>query len=331
MHAYVDQPLQVYSHLLLNRTLGYSSIDGKWEEPSLAEGEVKQLEELGLGVAIDITAKHPWVTKSAFLAKSVNSDDVIVINESNKFHRAREHVEKYSDVQAGLESSFRPDPSRPINVTVAADFHRSSTRSKTIDSRTLLTRTVAFRARDPGNWNKSVRKENFETNLHTYLVNHKCFPSCNKPDCKEPECQKYSAATNHQCIHYLKELGGVTHYVSSVTLGATRYQVHLNTTLFSSASTSSGISADTFVSASTKFKASRKVFQSQSKEQRIGKIPESLDSNVLQFRTKGEAVVKCSYNSLANLVSHPDLRMQLEMGIHEYIDSKKNGTRKFAI
>ena len=309
--------------------MGDSSIDGQWE-PSLThlEDELKALEELGLGVAIDITAKHPWVTKSAFLAKPVESKDLIVINESNKFHSSREHVEKYSDVQAGLESSFRPDPSKPINVTVAADFHRSSTRSKTIDSKTLLTRTVAFRARDPANRDETI--EEFETNLHKYLVKENCFPHCNKPKHypRPCQCHKYSATTNHKCIRYLKELGGVTHYVSSVTLGATRYQVHLNSTLFSSASNSSGISADTFVSVSTKTTASRKVFQSQSKEQRIGKIPDSLDCNVLQFRTKGEAVVKCSYNSLSNLVLHPDLHVQLEKGICEYIDSKKNGIRK---
>ena len=314
---------------MLNRTTGDSSIDGRWE-PSLThrEDELKAIEELGLGVAIDITAEHLWVTKSAFQAKSVESKGLIVINESNKFHSSREHVEKYSDVQAGLESSFRPDPSKPINVTVAADFHRSSTRSKTIDSKTLLTRTVAFRARDPANRDETT--EEFEPNLHKYLVKEKCFPECEHGlSCRQ--CGKYSPTTNHKCIRYLKKLGGVTHYVSSVTLGATRYQVRLNSTLFQSASTSSGSSIDTFVSVSTKAKGCRKVFQSQSKEHRIGKIPESLDCSVLQFRTKGEAVVKCSYNSLANLVSHPDLCTQLEMGIREYIDSKKNGIRKYAV
>ena len=296
--------------------------------------ELKALEELGLGVAIDITAKHPWVTKSAFQAKSVVGarKELVVINESNRSHRSREQVETYTSIQQGLESSFRPDPTTPINVTVAADFHRSSSRSKTINSQTILTRTVAFRAKDPlgKSGEDSVSKESFEANLHKWLVEKKCYPVVCGTHTDRSEgltCGLYSETTNHYCIDYLKELGGVTHYVSSITLGATKYHVALNSTLFTSLSSSSEVTAHAFASASTKSKASKKVFQSNSKEQYIGKIPEG-NGDILHFRTKGEAVVKCSYNSLANLVTHPQLRKFLERGINEYIDLKKNGTRK---
>ena len=290
--------------------------------------ELTALQELGLGVAVDITAKHPWVAKSAFQAKVVESKDLIVINESNKFHKSKEHVEKYSDIQAGLESSFRPDPSTPINVTVAADFHRSNARSKTIDSRSVLTRTVAFRAKVPcTGGDASDGREPFENDLHQWLDKKGCvhYQSHNSHD---PNLCEYDQTTNHHCIEYLKELGGVTHYVSSITLGATSYHVSSNSTVFTSLSSSSGITTDAFISASVNSKATRKIFQSQSKEQRIGKIPVDSKSNVIPFRTKGEAVVKCSYTSLANLVTNADLRIELEHGIHEYIDSKKNGTRK---
>ena len=299
----------------------YRTCNGQWERTLTDEkDELTALQELGLGVAVDITAQHPWVTKSAFQAKLVESKDLIVINESNKFHKSKEHVERYSDIQAGLESSFRPDPSTPINVTVAADFHRSTARSKTIASESVLTRTVAFRAKVPC---ASDSEEAFEEVLHQWLVKKGCTTDKHT----DPAQREYDQTTNHHCIEYLKELGGVTHYVSSITLGATTYHVSSNYTVFTSASSSSGITADSIISASVNSKASRKIFQSHSKEQKIGKIPEG-DSRVLPFRTKGEAVVKCSYNSLANLVTNAKLRIMLERGIHEYIDSKKNGTRK---
>ena len=293
----------------------------KWE-PTLTddEAELSILQELGLGVAIDITAKHPWARKSAFQAKEVkNKRELIVINESNKFHKSKEQVETYTAIQADLESGFRPDPTKPISVTIAADYHRSSSRSKTIDSKTVLTRTVAFGAIDPTS--RVQKEEEFETNLKKWLKERGCFDG-----------EKYDKTTNHHCIRYLNELGGVTHYVSSITLGATKYQVSLNSTLFSSVSSSSGIKAETFVSASAKTKVSTKVFQSQQKQQHIGRVPdEKNEGRLINFRTKAEAVVKCSYTSLANLVSNPTLRKMLDIGINEYIDKKKNGTRKFTV
>ena len=305
----------------------------------MTHDELKILEELGLGVAVDITAKHSWAKKSAFQAKSVSDkNDLIVTNESNQFLRTSQQVETYSEMQASLESSFRPDPSKPISVNIAADFHRSNTRSKTIKGTTILTRTIAFRARDPTTRRQLVKKEEFEKHLHTWLLLQpekkklvscqKCGNNPNSESCQCADCT-YDPKTNHYCIDYLRELGGVTHYVSSITLGAKKYQIQLNSTLFTSLSTSTGISADVIASVSVKSKSTRKVFQSSSKEQLIGKIPQRDQAReLLKFRKKGEAVVQCTYHSLANLISNPDLRKQLDLGIQEYIDSQKNGTRK---
>ena len=290
----------------------------KWE-PTLTdnEAELAILQELGLGVAIDISARQPWVRKSAFQAKEVKKkEELIVINESNKFHESKEQIETYTAIHADLESGFRPDPTKPISVTIAADYHRSSSRSKTINSKSLLTRTIAFCARDPS---RISEEEVFEANLKKWLKERGCFDG-----------KKWNKTTNHHCIQYLNELGGVTHYVSSITLGATKYQVSLNSTLFNSLSTSSGIKAETFVTASAKTKVSSKVFQSHQKQQHIGRVPdEKEEGRLINFRTKAEAVVKCSYTSLANLVSDPTLQRMLDRGINEYIDKKKNGTRKF--
>ena len=347
-------PTLTFNHVIyLCRTL--TDADDKkeiWEsswESSLNEEELHLLEELGLGVAVDITAKHPWARKSAFQAKPVveapaeqeasklvakAKADLIVINESNQFLKTKEHVETYSEVQASLESSFRPDPSKPISINITADFHRSNTRSKTIKGSTVLTRTVAFRVQEPSS-RIEREKEVFEKKLHNWLVHpkRKCceIKDHNHSNGNNNECV-YSQKTNHYCIDYLKDLGGgVTHYVSSITLGATKYQISRNSTHFNSLSTSAGGGIDTFVSVSTKSKVSKKVFQSSSKEQQIGRVPQHDRADLkelLRFRTKGEAVVRCSYNSLSNLVSHPELRRQLERGIQEYIDTQKNGTRK---
>ena len=311
-----------------------SVYDEPWEA-SLTDdsSELKILEELGLGVAIDITVKQPWARKSAFQAKSVlQANDLIVTNESNQFLRTSQHVESYSEMQAGLESKFRPDPSKPISVNIAVDFHRNHTKSKTIKGTTVLTRTVAFRAKDPTT-RRQDNEEKFERNLHTWLQRQNlvsCKDCGKNPNIESCQCADYTynPKTNHYCIDYLRELGGVTHYVSSITLGATKYHIERNSTLFRSLSNSTGVSV---ASTSEKTKASRKAVESCSKQQQVGKVPQYDDGNLrelLKFRTKGEAVVQCSYNSLSNLVFNLQLRKYLELGIQEYIDLQKNGTRK---
>ena len=311
-----------------------SVYDEPWEA-SLTDdsSELKILEELGLGVAIDITVKQPWARKSAFQAKSVlQANDLIATNESNQFLKTSQHVESYSEMQAGLESKFRPDPSKPISVHIAVDFHRNHTKSKTIKGTTVLTRTVAFRAKDPTT-RRQDNEEKFERNLHTWLQRQNlvsCKDCGKNPNIESCQCANYTynPKTNHYCIDYLRELGGVTHYVSSITLGATKYHIERNSTLFRSLSNSTGVSV---ASTSEKTKASRKAVESCSKQQQVGKVPQYDDGNLrelLKFRTKGEAVVQCSYNSLSNLVFNLQLRKYLELGIQEYIDLQKNGTRK---
>ena len=311
-----------------------SVYDEPWEA-SLTDdsSELKILEELGLGVAIDITVKQPWARKSAFQAKSVlQANDLIATNESNQFLKTSQHVESYSEMQAGLESKFRPDPSKPISVHIAVDFHRNHTKSKTIKGTTVLTRTVAFRAKDPTT-RRQDNEEKFERNLHTWLQRQNlvsCKDCGKNPNIESCQCADYTynPKTNHYCIDYLRELGGVTHYVSSITLGATKYHIERNSTLFRSLSNSTGVSV---ASTSEKTKASRKAVESCSKQQQVGKVPQYDDGNLrelLKFRTKGEAVVQCSYNSLSNLVFNLQLRKYLELGIQEYIDLQKNGTRK---
>ena len=109
----------------------YGTCD-EWEVSlSDQEEELKVLQELGLEVAIDITARRPWVTKSAFQAKPVTRKELVVFNESNRSHRSREQVETHTSIQQGLESSqILPHPSTSqlqLISTEAAVGQRPST------------------------------------------------------------------------------------------------------------------------------------------------------------------------------------------------------------
>ena len=306
-----------------------------------------------------------------FQAKEVNNTKhLIVINESNQFKKYHEVVESYSEVQTALKSSFRPSPNMPIDVTVAADFHRSFTNKKSMKGETVLTRTVAFRMNDP--LMRAAEKEVFEVQLNAWLHKSNSIRKGSKKEGipeewkldykpnqpsgteraanggkeesndleaesndagKEESFWYYHPETNHTCLEYLRALGGITHYVSSVTLGATRYQVETEKLLNLSHSQSAGIQADKFAAATVKSTRKKKQFVLNSKTEAIGRVPpfheDGKTKKILPFRTKDEAVVRCSFTSLSNLVTHPHLQKELEAAIQEYIDSQLHGTSKF--
>ena len=313
------------------------------------EDECTRLQELGLGVAVDITHTQSWAKKSTFQAKEVKQKaDLIVINESNQFKKYHEVVESYSEVQTALKSSFRPTPNQPIDVSIAADFHRSLTTKKSMKGETVLTRTVAFRMKDPVT--RATENEPFEKQLNNWLKQSGCIKESNSETrlvdkSPVPETSKipfktaddcfeyYTPETNHSCIDFLKALGGVTHYVSSITLGATLYQVESEMLQNITLSQSTGVHVDRFASAEVKSSKVKENFASNSKTEAIGRVPPREKNGTaktpLKFRTKDEAVVRCSFTSLSNLVSHPGLQMELEAAIQEYSDFRLHGTRKF--
>ena len=223
---------------------------------------------------------------------------------------------------------------------------------------TVLTRTVAFRIKDPVT--RAAEKEVFETQLNAWLEKSNCIRKGTKDEDIPKECKipnytpnqpsgmaraandgeedsfwYYHPETNHSCIGYLKALGGVTHYVSSITLGATKYQVETEKLLNLSVSQSVGGHVDRFASTTVKSTRSKKQFVSHSKTEAIGRVPQNekdgKTKKLLQFRSKDEAVVRCSFTSLSNLVTHPHLQKELEIATQEYIDFRLHGTRKFAI
>ena len=287
---------------------------------------------------MDITEKHSWVKKSTFQAKKIDKiADLVAINESNQSNEYQEIVENFSEIHGSLQSSFRP--TTPISVSIAADFHRSYKHSKEMAGKTVLTRTISFKVKDPITMQQEM--ETFETQLNEWLKQKKCLKPLNGVDPELGMTEEsqgafeaedgtwwcYTPATNHVCLDYLRALGSVTHYVSSVTLGASRYTVRTTKSVTKSASQSAGVSGTPYASAAVSSDVKKGLFKLNRNKETIGKVPDKND--FLPYRGNDEAVVCCSYSPLSYLVSHPHLRSELDSAVEEYIDSQVHGTSEF--
>lgn len=174
---------------------------------TILEGEGKRLKRLGLGKAIDATHPHPWTSKSPYQAKDVATNkDLVITTEGHHVQNFTEVVQNYFDIQGSLESSLTI-PNQPIGIGVAADVHRSQTDIQIIRGKTVSTRTIAFKIKWEGG-----KKTRFEQHLEHYLE-------------REKGLQQEQKSEAELCYEFLKSLGGITHYISSVTLGAMEYSV----------------------------------------------------------------------------------------------------------
>ena len=130
----------------------------------------------------------------------------------------------------------------------------------------------------------------------------------------------YDDKTNSYCREFLESFGGVTHYVSSITLGAMSYKVKSTSSSTTQISQESSVKVPRAVgiktSATVRIGSSRK----RSDEQEIGQIPED---GVIKVRSPAEAVIRYSFTPLTNLVSNLELRAYLQRAIQQYFESFK--------
>ena len=297
-----------------------------WPEGLLPDrpDELERISELGLGKAIDATLSNPWANKKAYEAREVKLQDLVVTNEGNRIKRFAEEIESYYEVQGRIEQTVKI-PDKPIDISVAAESHRSHSHSYSMKGTIIHTRTISFEIGGPPCGVDAVdggdkildavvdTRSKFEKRLHQW-VKARSEESDLEAD------QEYDDKTNAYCREFLESLGGATHYVSSITLGAMSYKVKTSSSSTTQVSQQSSVKIPRVGGPTTSTTVKTGSSRSRSDEQEIGQIPED---GVIKVRSPAEAVIRYSFTPLANLVSNLELRAHLQRAIQQYFESFK--------
>ena len=285
--------------------------------------ELKWIRELGLGKVIDSTLSNPWANKKAYEARGFQQSDLVVTNEGNRTKRFEEKIESYYSVQARIEASMEI-PDKPIEACIAAEMYRSSTTSYSMTGTTILTRTISFKMgaspcrmdvtdaqSKPGQVNVSdgkdiVTKSEFEKQLQQLVASRR-------------DQGTGAPCAADACWEFLESLGGATHYVSSITLGAVHYKVKTCSSSTTQVSEETSVKLPRAGGIKTSSKATRRTSKKRSDEETIGQIPKD---GVIKVRSPAEAVIRYSFTPLTNLVSDPTLRGHLLQAIQQYCESR---------
>ena len=323
---------------------------------------VQRYKDLGLGRGIDATREKPWLQKGSFQVRNVNYDLLIGTEEGGMVEAYQNEVNSIQNIQLGMKASVTvPTQTGPVKVGVDCEHSRSVSNSRRVIGRRVINRNIAFRedcyshlpyfqlkaTKDSTDTAITRDEWSFEDMLSKWIldeihaVKHKLVSTETLEKILEgvPPSHVFHQwykekmeieEINHQilkeiCYKFVAYFQ-ITHYVSSITLGALEYTVFTEHEFFKSVSqsTSAGFNmASLSGSASVSWGKTSKSYEVK----KVGTIQKSdnkaIDSGYFVPRgTYAEAVVAAEFKSITHLIHNPRLKPALTDAIADYIDKR---------
>ena len=284
-------------------------------QPSQAilEDEVEHMSNLGLGKAVDITRTQPWINGSVFQAKEVSYDEIVAIVEGQHVRDYEEVIDNYFDLQGNLESSVMI-PNQPVTVGIAADMHRCKQSRKVVRGKSVSTRIIFFQVKPV-----SETTSTLEEKLQEWVISYGSAETKTKMR-RDSLC---SDNCSKACYEFIVRVGGITHYISSITLGATEFSTKGISKIATEAHSNVGLNTPAGIAfINQKLGFSRKMEKRVTQNELIGRIETDGKSEKVTIRTENEAVISFSITPLTNLISHQPLRDSLLKAIQQYMQER---------
>ena len=177
-----------------------SKAKGPWTNAIISKEEIQRFIDLGLGRGIDTTDPELWRNKCAFTVRHATFKNVIGTDEGNLAEDYSKKVLSGNDLQEEFKESVIKSATTPIPIVLEAGSSRSAVSTRIVKGKRVVTRTVSF------DYSKSISddKNTFEDVISKWIKKHENM---------EKGCEEF--------IQYF----GVTHYVTSITLGASEHSI----------------------------------------------------------------------------------------------------------
>ena len=335
-------------------------------ESVISEEEIERFLDLGLGRGVDSTNPAPWINKSSFQVRNATIHNLIGTDEGGVFQSFRDIASSISEMHAELKASVLI-PKTPLLLGVAAESSRSFTSSRKIIGKKVINRTISFRSdyiidlpQSPAvkadqNEESTVetnslatgqtRPYTFEETLSEWILKqidvrnstrHETSETERQPVKNRPiiELQNYlrhaskedNARIIEDCAKFIR-IFGITHYVSSITLGAVEQVVMSETQYSSFVKEGADSSTGAIGSVSEELSFTDKILNKSRNRKLIGKINKQ---NSVERRTYDEAVVSIRVQPLQSLVQENHLiHLALHKALLEYVEKGVNKPGKF--
>jgi hypothetical protein len=308
----------------------------------LHKKEIQRFVDLGLGRGVDSTDLHPWANKSSFQVRDPFSarveDAVIGTDEGGSLHTYASRITSSEDIKAQLKAGLSI-PNTPISLGIEGELARSSRTSRRVEGRRAKNRTISFRmgtlsvdGLGTGEKKSHDQTPMFEEILSRFIWKQICHRNKDRKLEEVIEQSAVSLLSDYLQVCSKEETGliigdcedfvysfGVTHYVSSITLGASEHAVVTKLKVSKSAKQGFSVSAPQIASAEQKSSLKSTVSKSRSTTRSVGRI---VDDKVKKG-SDDEAVIEVKILPIYSLIHHnPFIFLALHKAIADYAEEK---------
>ena len=337
--------------------------DAKRTKAARQEEVTQRFQDLGLGRGVDASRAKPWLNKTSFQVRPLGFGKLIGTEQGGTVEAYEDVVNSVQSLQLELKQSVSA-ANVPVTIGADAEQSRSASNMRHVVGRRVHNRTISFReefddmpvkvgrvqpstpvrevsedGEDPveeevAHSNEVEEEPTFEERLAKWVL-ERLYPEWEGDKMATAVFKEWFENNKHaetlkkmydMCLEFVRTFH-VTHYVSSVDLGALEYSVITEEDYSREIGLAGSFGLEDVVAAvlKTKGKYSVRRTHTSSRIKRVGLIknPDSGDYYVPRG-TYAEAVIGVEVKPIQVLVRHQHLRRALKYAVTHYIEDQRD-------
>ena len=264
-----------------------------------------RVRELGLGRGVDGTAETSDCRISSYQVREAKDDksNLISMDEGGSLTSFVREVTSVQEQQAKLTGSMTvPNPSVPVSIDMGVEVSRGRTLARKSVGKRIITKTISFK---PSFNEKEEEKLARDILLHANVpFDHSNGKSCVDTLLEDPCCSH---------IDEFVEDHRITHYVSSITMGASTFIVTSESELKKQIATKAKAGYQSVAQVGVSASFINQLMKKNENVHNVGKLSED-GKNV-----EAEAVVEVQLLPISSLIQTRDFKEKFQAAVTKFV------------
>ena len=228
-------------------------------------------QDLGLGRGVDASRPNPWLNKSSFQVRHIIEENIIGTEEGGSLHSYEREMQSSSEKHVNLTGSIAI-PDSPLTLGLEGEISDSRSVTQKAVGKKIVNRTVSFIDNYEDESKPEKKLFTFAKIVSKYILDA-LQSKGNKVESLDEYAEDFNENKMKEIYLYSRQFVQqyrITHYVSSISLGASSYHVLSEEEYVKKIGSTGSIGLESVAKSALKAKTSKMLFKSSSVKHEIG-------------------------------------------------------------